>query len=240
MIAPCATVSQTMIDELCDTPEKHQFLHAGGGFAVDFAARAFGISAVVGAGSDRLAGFLERLAVALEQVGADGLFTSAVGFLVAGGWASTLFHAKQGDPEQNFDSFVAQAELRFYLTSPPRRENEPGLYPSVLTFGYVRDWNQSYIGNYYHRDRGYASLGYFFNGVILASLTAGVSRLSFPESFFPNGAVSSNAFVAGSSRDAFVKERSKRSTAKGMKSSPKHREAERGAMQQSAVPDATA
>ena len=23
-----------MIDELCDTPEKHQFLHAGGGFAV--------------------------------------------------------------------------------------------------------------------------------------------------------------------------------------------------------------
>ena len=34
VIAPCATVSQQMIDELCDTPEKHQFLHAGGGFAV--------------------------------------------------------------------------------------------------------------------------------------------------------------------------------------------------------------
>jgi nitrilase len=34
VVAPCATVSQQMIDELCDTPEKHQFLHAGGGFAV--------------------------------------------------------------------------------------------------------------------------------------------------------------------------------------------------------------
>jgi len=34
VVAPCATVSQGMIDELCDTPEKHQFLHAGGGFAV--------------------------------------------------------------------------------------------------------------------------------------------------------------------------------------------------------------
>ena len=34
VIAPCATVSPQMIDELCDTPEKHQFLHAGGGFAV--------------------------------------------------------------------------------------------------------------------------------------------------------------------------------------------------------------
>ena len=34
VIAPCATVSQAMIDELCDSPEKHQFLHAGGGLAV--------------------------------------------------------------------------------------------------------------------------------------------------------------------------------------------------------------
>ena len=39
VIAPCATVSQAMIDELCDTPEKHQFLHAGGGFAVDLRPR---------------------------------------------------------------------------------------------------------------------------------------------------------------------------------------------------------
>lgn len=34
VIAPCATVSQSMIEELCDTPEKYQFLHVGGGFAV--------------------------------------------------------------------------------------------------------------------------------------------------------------------------------------------------------------
>ena len=34
VIGPCATVSQAMVEELCDTPEKHQFLHVGGGFAV--------------------------------------------------------------------------------------------------------------------------------------------------------------------------------------------------------------
>src|SRR5579872_5434285 len=34
VIAPCAVVSQAMIDELCDTPDKHQLLHVGGGFAV--------------------------------------------------------------------------------------------------------------------------------------------------------------------------------------------------------------
>ena len=34
MVAPCAVVSQEMIDLLCDTPDKHQLLHVGGGFTV--------------------------------------------------------------------------------------------------------------------------------------------------------------------------------------------------------------
>jgi nitrilase len=34
VLGPCATVSQAMIDELCDTPDKHALLHAGGGHAV--------------------------------------------------------------------------------------------------------------------------------------------------------------------------------------------------------------
>src|SRR6201997_4608355 len=33
VIAPCATVSQAMIDELCDRPDKNALLHVGGGFA---------------------------------------------------------------------------------------------------------------------------------------------------------------------------------------------------------------
>ena len=33
VIAPCATVSPTMIEELCDAPNKNALLHAGGGFA---------------------------------------------------------------------------------------------------------------------------------------------------------------------------------------------------------------
>ena len=33
VLAPCATVSQAMIDELCDRPDKHGLLHAGGGHA---------------------------------------------------------------------------------------------------------------------------------------------------------------------------------------------------------------
>jgi aliphatic nitrilase len=37
VLAPCATVSKEMIEELCDTPDKHQFLHEGGGFAAIYA-----------------------------------------------------------------------------------------------------------------------------------------------------------------------------------------------------------
>jgi aliphatic nitrilase len=36
VLGPCATVSDEMIGLLCDTPEKHQLLHAGGGHAVIF------------------------------------------------------------------------------------------------------------------------------------------------------------------------------------------------------------
>ncbi len=33
VLAPCATVSQAMVEEVCDRPDKHALLHAGGGFA---------------------------------------------------------------------------------------------------------------------------------------------------------------------------------------------------------------
>jgi nitrilase len=36
VLGPCATVSQAMIDELCDTPDKHALLHVGGGYSVIF------------------------------------------------------------------------------------------------------------------------------------------------------------------------------------------------------------
>ncbi len=33
VLAPCATVSVAMVEEVCDRPDKHALLHAGGGFA---------------------------------------------------------------------------------------------------------------------------------------------------------------------------------------------------------------
>jgi hypothetical protein len=118
------------------------------------------------------------------RFGANGLVTNGFGFLVAGGWASTFFDSKAGAGKQDFDTFIAQAEARFYLTAPPHKEDEPGVYPSTFVLGYLRDWQQSYIGNFYGRDRGYGTLSYFFNGRVLASLTGGVARLNFPATAF--------------------------------------------------------
>jgi nitrilase len=34
VVAPCAVISHEMIDLMCDTPDKHQLIHVGGGFTV--------------------------------------------------------------------------------------------------------------------------------------------------------------------------------------------------------------
>lgn len=131
-----------------------------------------------------------------SRIGLNGLLTNFMGFTLMGGWASTFYDAKAGAPKQDFDSFVGQAELRFFLANPPQDpENRPGLYPSTLSFGYQRDFSTSYIGNFYQSDRGYASLGYFLNRRIYATLGAGVARLSYPESFFETGQKRNDPFV---------------------------------------------
>jgi hypothetical protein len=128
------------------------------------------------------------------RVGANGLLTNSIGFLAAAGWATTVFSARSGAPKQDFDSVVAQAEGRFYLNSPPKQDEAIGVYPSVLTVGYARDWAQSYIGNFIGRDRGYASLGYFFNGKVSALFGIGVARLGFPATTFSDGTARNSAF----------------------------------------------
>ena len=52
-LGPCAVVSQAMIDELCDSPEKHAFLHAGGGHAVIFGPDGSSLAEKLPAGSGR-------------------------------------------------------------------------------------------------------------------------------------------------------------------------------------------
>ncbi len=127
------------------------------------------------------------------KAGLNGLVTNGFGFLVAGGWSSTFFDTK-GASTGDYDSFIAQVEGRFYLAPPPVDKDQPGAYPSMLSLGYLRDWQQSYIGNYFQRDRAYGNLGYFLGGRWFATLGGGFARLHFPQTIFPDGTLRNAPF----------------------------------------------
>lgn len=127
--------------------------------------------------------------------GVDGLVTNRFGFLAAVGWATTTFSSKQNAIKQDFDSLMAQAEARVFLSAPPKNsDDEMKVYPATLVFGYSRDWAQSYIGNFYQRDRGYAALTHFFSTRLRSTLQISAAYLSFPATNFESGAPRDTAF----------------------------------------------
>ena len=89
-----------------------------------------------------------------------------------------------------YDSINAQAEGTFYL-SQGGGTDEPGqatLLLSTLSFGYVRDFQNSLLGNYYDSNKGYAKVVYFFGGKALLQLDGYVEALGYPQPFYNTAA----------------------------------------------------
>lgn len=121
------------------------------------------------------------------RIGLNGLVTNWFAFLGMVGWGSSFYKPNplMQNPSQ-YDSLIAQAEFKFYLTP------NPGLDPAAATLtlstvalGYSRDFFNSYLGNYYARDRGYVNLSYFFGGRFLVVADAGLASLGYPLFTFP-------------------------------------------------------
>ncbi|MCS6900345.1 MAG: hypothetical protein RMJ98_11785 [Myxococcales bacterium] len=122
------------------------------------------------------------------RVGVNSLLTYRFGFLTALGWTTSVFESKNGAPRQDFDRLMAHAEARFFLSSPPKNTKEViRTYPTKLTIGYIRDSNQSYIGNFYNRDRAYMALYYFFAHRVRSTIQFSVAHLGFPATYFEDG-----------------------------------------------------
>ncbi len=71
---------------------------------------------------------------------------------------------------QQYDSFIGNAQLSYNLASNPR--DEPGsasLTLSSITLGYNRDFQNSFLSDYYGIDRGYLKFSYMFAGRLLLS-----------------------------------------------------------------------
>ncbi|HVU05345.1 MAG TPA: hypothetical protein VHE30_26540 [Polyangiaceae bacterium] len=113
-----------------------------------------------------------------SQIGLNGLFTNHLGFLGLIGWGASFF---DGATAQNVDTVIGQAEITWFPTPQPKLPSEGapvGL--SAVSLGYTRNFAISYLGDYYRRDRGYASLSYFLANRFVLTLTGGLSAIARP------------------------------------------------------------
>ncbi|HEX4336755.1 MAG TPA: hypothetical protein VH062_12635 [Polyangiaceae bacterium] len=129
-----------------------------------------------------------------SEIGLNGLISNYFGLLGMIGWAGTFYTPKSG-PTQNYDSAIGQAQITWY-PSPQNSLPVGGVQPAGLSsvaLGYTRNFASSYLGTFYQRDRGYASIAYFFGERFVLSLTGGLSHITRPPTFFAAPAGSTTA-----------------------------------------------
>lgn len=140
--------------------------------------------------ADRALNYLNDSTPLRTRFGVTGLLTDRFGVLLAGGYGATFFDKADQPSTFQYDSLNAQAEGTFYL-SPGAGANEPGqatLLLSTITFGYVRDFQNSLLGNYYTSNKGYGKIVYLFGGSVVLSLDGYFEALSYPQPFYNTGA----------------------------------------------------
>jgi hypothetical protein len=59
------------------------------------------------------------------------------------------------------------------------------LSQSSIAVGYTRDFQTSYLTDFYGLDRGYLNFSYFFAGRLLVTLTGGLGAIEYPTLFLP-------------------------------------------------------
>lgn len=120
------------------------------------------------------------------RFGITGLLTERFGALAAVGYGATFFKNGAAPSTFQYDSINAQLEGTFYLSQAPG-SLEPGqvtLLLSTLTFGYVRDFQNSLLGNYYDSNKGYVRVVYNFGGRAIIQLDGYFEALGFPQPFY--------------------------------------------------------
>jgi hypothetical protein len=118
------------------------------------------------------------------QLGYNGLITPNFGALLMVGWGSSFYDPSALESEaevQDFDSVIAQAEIRYFLT--PTRSVDPNATSSSTSsfaLGFTRDFHDAYLGSYFERDRGYLKLTYYLGGSFVIIVDAGAGALVNP------------------------------------------------------------
>lgn len=123
-----------------------------------------------------------------SRVGLNGLFTNHFALLAMAGWAASFYESNGLVPVRNYEGPVAHGELKwFILPQPQLQPGDATVGLASIAAGYIRDYSNSYLGDYYRRDRGYANISYFAGGVALLTLEGGFNRHTHPDTFFADG-----------------------------------------------------
>ncbi len=125
------------------------------------------------------------------RIGIDGLVTPRFSFLGMVGYGGSFVLNGQSPQIKQYDSVIGQAEFKFFLTANPSNAEQPSnvsLTLSSIAIGYNRDFQPSFLGDYYGSDRGYAKIQYMFAGRVLASLEGGVGAIEYPDLYAPGAA----------------------------------------------------
>jgi hypothetical protein len=130
------------------------------------------------------------------RIGLNGLITERFSALAMVGWGASFYDTTLPN-EPQFDSVIAQAELRWFLSASPGIANatDLGLALSSIALGYTRDFQNSYFGSYYTQDRGYLKFYYLFSGRAVVTLEGGVAAVEYPNLFWSTGAERKKSFT---------------------------------------------
>ncbi|WP_245678045.1 hypothetical protein [Chondromyces crocatus] len=124
------------------------------------------------------------------RMGLNGLLTPSLRVTALAGWGAS-FYSEPVDGS-DFDSVIGQLEVKYYLSTPQSQDPVANLPLPSISAGFIRDFQDSLIGTYFERDRGYAKLTYFFGGRMLLDIEGGVAAIIYPD-------IPSNGFFAAHS-----------------------------------------
>ena len=120
-----------------------------------------------------------------SRIGLNGLITDRFTMTAMVGWGAS-FYQTTVNAQPQYDSVIAQAELKWFLSASPglAQSADVGVSLSSIAVGYTRDFVNSYLGNFYGQDRGYLRFNYFFAGRALVALEGGVSGIEYPNMYW--------------------------------------------------------
>ena len=128
-------------------------------------------------------------------IGFNGLITNHFGLLAMAGWGASFYDGARTPTVQDYDSVIAQGEFKWFILPQPRLpEDGAKVGLSSVALGYTRNFTDSYLSDYYQRDRMYLNFSYFFAGVLLVSLEGGWSHITYPPSYFEDDTLRKVAF----------------------------------------------